>query len=141
MDEFYLTPFDGIDNPKYNFYLLFKNDRNFYLEFAESLKQKSDIDELFSIYALMDRVDTNNLPASKYRHISAGKNDRKDIYEFKSKHLRVYVIKMEPDYYVVLGGYKKGQEKDIAKVFRHFNVIPDEIEIRQITDTANENNE
>lgn len=130
MAEFYLRPIDDIDNPKYDFYLLYKDGRNFYEDFLRSLKQKSDFDELDTVIALMDKVDNNNLPSAKYRHISGGKYDRKDVYEFKSKHLRIYAIKMTPDYYIVLGGYKKGQEKDIAKIFRHFNELPEHIEVR-----------
>ena len=130
MADFFLRPVKDINNPKYNFFLLYKDGRNFYGEFADSLNQKSDLNELAAIEALMDKVDNNNLPKSKYNHISGGKYDRKDIYEFKSKHLRVYVIKKSPDYYIILGGYKKEQEKDIAKIFRHFNELPDEIEIR-----------
>lgn len=127
MDEFYLKLLDDIDNPKFDFFLLYKNGRNFFEEFVESLNQKSDIEELNLIMSLMDKVDGNNLPVSKFRHIKGGKYDRKDIFEFKSKHLRVYSIKKEPDFYILLGGYKKGQEKDIAKIFRHFNDLPEDI--------------
>ena len=130
MADFFLSPVTDINNPKYNFFLLYKDGRNFYEEFTDSLTQKSDLNELDSIIALMDKVDNNNLPTSKYNHISGGKYDRKDVYEFKSKHLRIYVIKKSPDYYIILGGYKKGQEKDIAKIFKHFNELPDKIEIR-----------
>lgn len=138
MDDFHLCPIDDINNPKYDFYLLYKNGRNFYEEFAQSLRQQSEFDELDSIMALMDKVDNNNLPTSKYRHISGGKYDRKDVWEFKSKHLRIYALKIPPDYYIILGGYKKGQEKDIAKIFKHFNNIPDEIPIRDNDEDDNE---
>ncbi len=131
MDEFYRVVLDEVDNPNYQFYLLYKNGRNYFEEFVNSLKQKSDLAELAKIIALMDCVNNNNLPTSKYRHITGGKFDRKDVFEFKSKHLRVYALKLEPSYYVVLGGYKKGQEKDIAKVFQHFNNLPSYIELRQ----------
>lgn len=129
MSEYALCPLEDINNPKYRFYLLYKDGLNFYEDFRDSLIQKTDLDELDSILALMDRVDNNNLPVSKYRHIKGGKYDRDDVYEFKSKHLRIYVIKKTPDYFVVLGGYKKGQEKDIAKVFRHFNDLPADIPV------------
>lgn len=130
MYNFYLTRLDDVENPKFQFYLLFCNGKNFFEEFANSLIQKSDKDELDSIRALMDKVDNNNLPASKFKHIKGGKKDRKDVYEFKSKHLRVYAIKKEPDMYILLGGYKKGQESDIEKVFRYFNNLPDELVVR-----------
>lgn len=138
MAEFYLCPVDDIDNPKYDFYLLYIDGRNFFEDFVKSLRQKSELDEMDTIMALMDKVDNNNLPTSKYRHITGGKYDRKDVWEFKSKHLRIYTLKIPPDYYIVLGGYKKGQEKDIAKIFRHFNNIPDEIPIRDDDEKDNE---
>lgn len=131
MDEYYLRPMSDVTSLRFRFYLLYENGRNFFEEFVDSLKQRSELEELNSIRALMDRLDVNNLPPSKFRHISGGKEDRNDVYEFKSKHLRVYVLKLEPEIYVVLGGYKKSQEKDIKKVFRHFNCLPDEIEIRE----------
>jgi len=130
MYDFYLTRLDDVENPKFMFYLLYCNGRNFYEEFVASLKQKSDRDELDSIRALMDKVDNNNLPKSKFRHIKGVKRDRKDVYEFKSKHIRVYAIKKEPDIYILLGGYKKGQDADIEKVFRYFNNLPDELVVK-----------
>lgn len=129
-DDFYLMPYREVNNPNTNFYLLYKNDKNFFLDFKNSLSQKNDINEFYSIIALMDFIDGNNLPPKKFKHIIGGKKDRKDIFEFKSKHLRVYVIKKEPDMYVVLGGFKKNQVKDISKIFRHFNNIPDKIKIK-----------
>lgn len=130
IDEFLLELLEDVDNPKYKFYVLFKNGKSFYEEFVDSLKQAQDLDELDSIIALMDKVDNNNLPPKKFNHIVGQGKRRKDVYEFKSKHLRVYVIKKSPDFYIVLGGFKKTQEKDIDRVFRHFNVLPDYIPIK-----------
>jgi hypothetical protein len=76
-------------------------------------------------------IDVAQLPPTKFRHIVGGKYDRKDVYEFKSKHLRVYTLKVQPDFYIVLGGYKKGQEKDIAKIFNQFNQLPPDIVIKK----------
>jgi putative component of toxin-antitoxin plasmid stabilization module len=36
-------------------------------------------------------------------------------YEFKSDVIRIYAIKKNFDIIVILGGYKKNQEKDIDK--------------------------
>ncbi len=66
MAEFYLCPVDDIDNPKYDFYLLYIDGRNFFENFVKSLRQKSELDEMDTIMALMDKVDNNNLPTSKY---------------------------------------------------------------------------
>lgn len=129
MEEFYLCPLDDVENPKYKFYFLYKDGRCFCKEFFDSLTQKSDLNELAELLAIMEKVDNNNLPRSKYHYIPGDRYDRKDVYEFKTKHLRLYAIKKAPDYYLVVAGYKKGQDKDIEKVFRHFNNIPDEIAI------------
>ena len=60
---------------------------------------------------------TQMLPKAKFRQIKGV--DRQDVFEFKRKNLRVYVVMQQPNVYVVLGGYKKGQEKDIAKLKRY----------------------
>ena len=53
------------------------------------------------------------LPATKFNSI---KLKHKVIgYEFKSDIIRIYVIKKNSDLIVILGGYKKHQEKDIEK--------------------------
>ena len=64
----------------------------------------------------------------KFNHIQGGKYDRKDVYEFKKDKLRVYVILIKPNVYVVYGGYKKEQQKDIARIFNAINTF-DENEI------------
>lgn len=128
MAEYQKREYDEIENCKYLFYTLYCNGRCDYEEFVDSLNQKKDIEELQQIKAIMDKVDVNNLPQSKYRHISSNKkNRRNDIYEFKSKHLRVYAIKSDHDYFLLLGGYKKTQEKDIEKVFRKYNEVPADV--------------
>lgn len=38
---------------------------------------------------------------------------RNDLFEFKKDRLRVYVIKQKPDIYIVVGGFKGSQKKDI----------------------------
>jgi hypothetical protein len=130
MDEYYRILLEDVDNPKCDFYLLYKNGKCYFEEFVDSLTQKSDLAELDKIRALMD-IDVAQLPPTKFRHIVGGKYDRKDVYEFKSKHLRVYTLKVQPDFYIVLGGYKKGQEKDIAKIFNQFNQLPPDIVIKK----------
>lgn len=131
MCEYYLKPYKEATSIKLKYYLLFKGDRSFYEEFVDSLTQKKDKDELFKIIALMDMMGDMLLPKTKFRHIEPNKKgDRKDVYEFKSKHIRVYVIKKSPDVFIVLGGFKNNQEADIKKVFRHFNQIPEIIPVK-----------
>jgi hypothetical protein len=81
MDEYYRIILNDVNNPNFDFYLLYKNGRCFFEEFVDSLKQKSDLDELDKIRALMDS-DIKRLPKTKFNHIIGGKNDRKDVYEF-----------------------------------------------------------
>ena len=47
----------------------------------------------------------------KFNHIEDA--IRSDIYEFKKDRLRVYVIKQKPNFYIILGGFKGSQKKDI----------------------------
>lgn len=136
MANFQKKPYEEIENSKYDFYTLYRDGKCEYEEFVISLSQKSELEELQKIKAIMDKVDGNNLPKTKYRHISSGKRSdrRNDIYEFKSKHLRIYAIKGIGDYYLILGGYKKTQDKDIEKVFRKFNEVPDTVPLLQEDD-------
>lgn len=128
MAEFLKKLYDEIENRKYSFFMLYRDGKCDYEEFVNSLHQKSEVEELQQIKAIMDKVDTNNMPQKKYRHINSGKGKRRnDIYEFKSKHLRVYAIKTDKDYYLLLGGYKKEQDKDIEKVFKNYNDVPNDI--------------
>lgn len=67
------------------------------------------------IISYMDSIsDRILLPQKKFRHIESSVRD--DIYEFKYDPYRVYVIKQKPDMYIVLGGYKKNQSKDILRL-------------------------
>lgn len=80
MDEYYRILLEDVDNPKYDFYLLYKNGKCYFEEFIDSLTQKSDLEELNKIRALMD-IDVAQLPPTKFRHIIGGKYDRNDVYE------------------------------------------------------------
>lgn len=142
--EYFLSAYDEVDNPAYKFYILFDGrKRSLYLDFVDNLEQKSDIDEYNEILALMDRVRTNNLTKKQYRHITKnGKKYRKDIWEFKSKHLRVYVAKGDSDYYVILAGYKKTQDFDIDKVFKKFNKLRfDELPVQDLPEVRDDTDE
>ncbi|MBD5358542.1 MAG: hypothetical protein HDR88_16410 [Bacteroides sp.] len=97
MVEFHLKPFDEVSNPKFKFYKLYEDDISYYDNFVEELgrKYKSLIKELPKIYALMDALGNMTLPITKFRYIHPNnKGDREDIWEFKTRHLRVYVKEM-----------------------------------------------
>lgn len=56
------------------------------------------------------------MPKKYVRHIKDSKI--KDVYEFKKDDIRIYVQLKKPDVYIILGGSKSTQEKDIDKVIR-----------------------
>ena len=56
-------------------------------------------------------TDQIRLPRTKFNHIDD--NNRSDIFEFKKDRLRVYVIKQKPNVFIVIGGFKGNQKKDI----------------------------
>ena len=41
-----------------------------------------------------------------------------DIWEFKKNNIRVYVVKTLKEVYIVMGGYKADQKRDIERVKR-----------------------
>ena len=72
--------------------------------------------EFKTILAYMDFVaNGKTLPKTIFREITSG-NIQTKRYEFKSKHLRIYAFNKPNGKIVVLGGYKKTQEKDIKKL-------------------------
>jgi len=76
--------------------------------------------ELLTLNARMDLVaNLERLPKQKFRDITPAKEQVKE-YEFKTKHLRLYVIHIEKTgKVVILGGYKNTQKKD----FRGFRSL------------------
>lgn len=74
--------------------------------------------ELKSIYAYMDlHSNLVRLPSSKFHALNESKDGVKE-YEFKTKHLRVYVIEEPGGKIVVIGGKKSTQPKDISEFRR-----------------------
>ena len=96
----------------YTFYKVQVNGKCQFDEFEKKLsKNKNIYSELNIIYTLMNLYRDNPiLPKTKFRPFKVGKWS--DIYEFKSKHLRVYVIKKAKAFYVIRAGFKTDQEKD-----------------------------
>lgn len=107
------------------FYKLVINDVCQFDLFVEGLKRiPRDMKSLHSIFAYMDMFSkTIMLPCSKFRQI---KNiERKDVFEFKKDNIRVYVILKDYDVYVITGGYKNKQDRDIEEIARQvkqFNI-------------------
>ena len=107
------------DDSKIHFCKLFKNSRCFFDDFVNGIRENTiDYKSLVSIFAIMDSMAEYDykLPLSKFNSIKKGHNVIG--YEFKKDALRVYCVKKEPNVFVILGGYKKNQKKDIEKFIR-----------------------
>lgn len=83
------------------------------------------IAELRTVYARMELVaNMQILPEQKFKELKGGKGGLKE-YEIKTKNLRVYLTHIEKlGKFVIRGGYKNSQKKDIAK----FRSIKDKID-------------
>lgn len=116
MNEYEEIPCELIGNKEYKFYELIINGKNLFHEFRENIKPGSRDEKSFQgIVALMEIIGPRvMLPETKFRHITGC--ERKDIFEFKKGNIRVYVIKQEPDMYIILAGYKNNQSLDIKNI-------------------------
>lgn len=117
--DFATQPLDLVNNTSCRFLKLLINGKCFFDDFlAEVEKNAIDKKSLAALINLMDEYSpTQMLPSAKFRQIKGV--ERQDVFEFKKKNLRVYVVMKQPNVYVVLGGYKKGQEKDLKKLKRY----------------------
>lgn len=114
------------------FYRLFLNGRCPFDEFVTTIEDRSNAQDKKKFYALMSSMNKyspkKTLPATSFRHIKGV--CRQDVYEFKKDALRVYVIMQEPNVFVVLGGFKTKQTKDINRLNNYLREIPQNIEIQ-----------
>lgn len=124
MTEYRTELFDLTNNPCYTYYKLFVNEKCEFDDFLEEVnKNVADKKNMKAIIAYMDSLSAQLLPSSIYNHIESGV--RHDLYEFKKKNLRVYVIDQRPDIYIVMGGYKNNQDKkDIPRLIRKTKEFP-----------------
>lgn len=123
-DEYSFEDFEVVRNRnKYTFKKVYKNGKSFFDEFVDGLTQAPDKAALASIYNLMENFDKDKkLPYSLFHPVKKNdKKDRDDVYEFKKNKVRVYVVLGEDNVIILLGGFKSTQDKDIKKVYRHFN--------------------
>ena len=115
---------DIVNNPNYTYYKLYVDDKCLFDEFVEEVSRSvKNMKELKTIYAYMDFLGSQLLPKEKFNSIGDGK--RSDLFEFKTKHLRVYIILDNPYVYVVAGGYKVTQDKDIARLKKRIKGFPE----------------
>lgn len=113
MPEYSTEPFDLVSNSHYEFHKLFIDGKCRFDDFYESIRQsKTDLNSFDKIISMMDDFGPQLLlPKTKFRHLEdVGRND---VFEFKNGQIRIYVIKQQPDIYVVIGGGKGKQYKII----------------------------
>lgn len=116
---------ETINNQSLTFYKLYVDDKCYFDEFVEEISDNERYTkELATIYAYMDFLGAHLLPEKKFNIIEGC--GRSDLFEFKTKHLRVYVILVKPSVYVVAGGYKITQKKDIARLKKRIAGFPEE---------------
>ncbi|MBS1644645.1 MAG: hypothetical protein JST36_06350 [Bacteroidetes bacterium] len=120
MSKFVLRKIEAISGVQEFFELIVNGSGQFSAYCMEIEQTKQYYSELLTIFALMDLVaKLKMLPQTKFKDITPNKELVKE-YEFKSKHLRVYVFHIEKAGKIVAyGGYKNTQKKDIPK-FRAF---------------------
>lgn len=117
MNDYCTQKFDLIHNESYTYYKLYINNKCQFDEFCEEVKRRvSDNESLQAIYGYMELLGALPLPESKHRIIKDA--EQRDIWEFKKNSIRVYVVKTMKEVYIVMGGYKADQKRDIERVKR-----------------------
>lgn len=97
-------------------------------EFEDEISRESNLDnELSRIYNILRKVcDLKMLPKTMFRLLNLG-NVPYQLYEAKSKHLRIYVIKLEKTgKAILLGGHKANQKSDLKYLVKLVNDIHSE---------------
>ena len=120
-EKYQVRKFEPVNNSSYQFFEVAVYGKFLFQEFADNLKdEQRDLKKLKAIYAYMDCLSPSNLlPKTIFRHIEC--KNCKNIYEFKKKDIRVYVIFERPNVFVVLGAYKSCQKLDIKNIDKLFD--------------------
>lgn len=114
---------DLVNNPNYTYYKLYVDGKCNFDEFYEEIAHNvADLKNMAAIVRYMDALSAQLLPSTMYNYIHDKK--RTDLYEFKKKNIRVYVIDQRPSIYVVMGGYKSSQKRDIANLKEKVKEFP-----------------
>ena len=99
-----------------SFYKIYRNGKCQFDDFCKEVSKNSvEEKQLRIIFTYMNLLAERDpkLPPNKFNSI---KDNNKVIgYEFKSNNLRVYVVKQEPNVFVILGGHKTSQKEDIKQ--------------------------
>ena len=122
-----IEKFELVKNQHFYFYVVSIDEKNQFKSFLEKVEKNTlDLKSLYKILSIMDYISPyTKLPKEKFRHIEPSNDkERNDLYEFKDKSLRVYVIFQIPSIYIIRGGWKKDQAKDISKLKRKTKEFP-----------------
>lgn len=96
------------------FHQLIVNGKAVFDDFEKSLETQHQ-SEFKTIIAYMNFIaELKTLPDKKFKDITP-QNEIIKEYEFKSKHIRIYVIKQLNGKIVVLCGHKTTQKQDIKR--------------------------
>lgn len=118
MNEYETRPFPLVNNDYYLFREVAVNGKYLFSEFIRQLTS-ADRKHFEAIIAYMDMFSPQLLlPKTKFNHIESSVST--SFYEFKKNNLRVYVAKIRPNMFVLLGGYKSTQKRDIKSLNRLF---------------------
>ncbi len=129
MSEYKTEILEIVNNPNYIYYKLYVDGKCAFDEFLKEVSRNvADRKNLEGIIAYMDFLNAQLLHNTIYNHIQD--NERTDLYEFKKKNLRVYVIDQRPEIFVVMGGYKVNQQKDIAKLKNKVKDFPQKTNLK-----------
>ena len=115
MPEYKTVKYDDVNNPQYSFYKLIIDGVCHFDEFLQGIDKNSADRKVYNaIIRYMDSItDQIRLPRTKFRQIED--SGRSDLFEFKKDRIRIYVIKQRPNFFIVIGGFKSSQTKDIKK--------------------------
>ncbi len=116
MNTYTTEPLDIVCNHEIAFKKLLIDGVCPFMEFYDSvIKDKQLGKDMRAIIAMMDSYSKSLLlPKTKFNHIEDHKI--KNIFEFKKHSLRVYVLLLDTNVCVILGGFKKEQDADINRV-------------------------
>ncbi len=109
------------------FYKMLFEDKCPFDEFIDKVSSV-DIDKkhFISLLAWLENYSPNiHMPRTKIRQIE--QVGRSDVFEFKKDNLRVYAILQRPNAFVILGGYKNEQKKDIKRINLLLKQVPQNI--------------
>lgn len=118
-----------IEGAKHKFYKLIRDDKCFYDEFIEEIKNKfgiSDDDDesvLDELYALIEDISLDNpVPPGKHKQLKyRPKNFPYSDYEIRTGKTRLrlyYIQEKETGKVIILGEYKEGEKKQKKTIKR-----------------------